>query len=170
MQRRKLVILVIALLALLIPSSLLWYQAHYSMTTARSFDVGTPSSAQHVLIATQGSLFKDALVAGITKHLSSRPIYISVIDVSKLPNVRESDWDAIVLIHTWEYSKPQTDAKAFIDRLHGYNRIVVVATSGSGKASIPGVDVISAASVVSEVPTPLSVVTHRLDELLKAVP
>jgi hypothetical protein len=97
MQRLTLVIVVIALLALLIPSSLLWYQAHYSMRTARSVDIGAPSSAQHVLIAAQGSL-----------------------------------------IHTWEYSKPQADAKAFVDRLHGYNRIIVVGTSGSGKASIPG--------------------------------
>lgn len=166
MRRRKVIVLVIALIALLIPSSLIWYRAHYSMTVARSFDVGAPSSAQRVLIATQGSPFKDSLVAGIIQHLRSRSVYISVIDVSALPSVRDSDWAAIVLIHTWEYSKPQADAKAFIDRLPDRRRIVVVTTSGSGKERISGVDAISAASLIRDVPTPLTTVTRRIDALL----
>ena len=168
MRRRKVIVLIIALLALLIPSSLLWYRGHYSMTVARSYSVGAPSSAQRVLIATQGSRFKDALVAGLIRHLLSRSVYVSVIDVSGLPGVKAGDWTAIVLIHTWEYSRPPADARVFLDRLSERQRVVVVTTSGNGKEAMPGVDAISAASVMSDPPAPLAAVTGRIDALLNA--
>jgi hypothetical protein len=136
------------------------------MGVAHSFRAGVPSAAQRVLIASQGSLFKDALVAGIIDHLRSRPVYINVIDVSGLPEVKPSEWNAIILIHTWEYSKPQADARAFIDRLSDRTKIIVVTTSGSGTARMPGVDAISAASVMDEPPMPLATVARRLDAIL----
>jgi hypothetical protein len=168
MRRREVIILIIALIALFIPSSLLWYRGHYSMTLARPFTAGVTSSAQRVLIATQGSRFKDALVAGLVRHLLSRSVYVSVIDVSGLPGVKASEWTAIVLIHTWEYSRPQADARAFLDRLAERQRVVVVTTSGSGKEAMPGVDAISAASVMGDPPAPLAAVTGRIDALLDA--
>jgi hypothetical protein len=166
MRRPNSTVLIIALVALLIPSSFLWYRGHYSMKAARSFEAGARSAAQRVLIATQGSPYKDALVDGIVRNLASRGVYIRVIDVSKLPDVKPDDWAAIVLIHTWEYSKPQADAKAFIDRLADRHRVITVTTSGSGRERMPGVDAISSASLVAEPPTPLPAVTRRLDALL----
>jgi len=133
MRMRSILLATIGVVALLIPSSLLWYRGHYSMHVARSFDAGSASAAQRVLIATQGSPYKDALVAGLVRHLRSRPVYIGVIDVSALPGVKPDDWTAIVLIHTWEYSQPQADALAFVERLPERRRLVVVTTSGSGR-------------------------------------
>jgi len=170
MRMRSILLATIGVVALLIPSSLLWYRGHYSMHVARSFDAGSASAAQRVLIATQGSPYKDALVAGLVRHLRSRPVYIGVIDVSALPGVKPDDWTAIVLIHTWEYSQPQADALAFVERLPERRRLVVVTTSGSGRQRMPGVDAISAASVMDEPPASLVAVTRRLDALLGAAP
>jgi hypothetical protein len=158
--------LLFAAFALLVPLSLTWYRGHFAMRLARAFDAGAPTAAQRVLIATQGSLFKDALVSGIVNHLKSRPVYVSVIDVSGLPKIETSDWNAIVVIHTWEYSKPQADAKAFVDRLSDRGKIIVVTTSGSGAARMPGVDAISAASLMDEPPMQLATISQRLDALL----
>jgi len=168
MRRGRAMALLVLAIALLVPSSLIWYRGHYAMRVARSFSAGAPSSAQRVLLATQGSPFKEALVAGLVAHLRSRPVYVSVIDVSGLPGVKEGDWSAIVVIHTWEYSQPQADARAFIDRLSDRSKLIVVTTSGSGDARMPGVDAISAASVMDEPPMPLAKVARRLDALLDA--
>lgn len=164
-RKPKVTLLAIVALLLLIVPSLLWYKAHYSMTIARSFEIGSPSYAKHVLIATQGSLYKDALVAGIVDHLKTRSTYIRVMDVSALPSVQESDWNAIVVIHTWENWKPQPDARAFIERARDPKKILVVTTSGSGKERLAGVDAISAASVMEDVPTRLGLIESRLDAL-----
>jgi hypothetical protein len=169
MRRRRIIALVVAFLLLVLPASLIWYQSHYSMTTATSFDVGSPSSRQHVLIATQGSRFKDALVRAIILHLQARPVYIKVIDVSTLPAVRDGDWTAIVLIHTWQNWKPEPHAQAFLERVHDRKLVVDVTTSGGGRGAIPGFDVISTASEMRDLPTPLAAVTRRLDELLDGV-
>jgi hypothetical protein len=50
------------------------------------------------LIATQGSAFKDSIVGAVVAHLKSLAVYVKVVDVSALPQVREADWDAIVVI------------------------------------------------------------------------
>lgn len=79
-----------------------WYWDHYSMAPAREFEVNRRDAPQaKVLIATQGSAFKDSIVAGIVTHLQPQPIYVKVIDVGGLKEVRETDWAAIVVIHTW---------------------------------------------------------------------
>jgi len=169
MRRRRLIALVVAAILLGLPASLIWYESLHSMRTAASFDVGTPSSPQHVLIATQGSLFKDALVKAIIQHLHSRPVYIKVIDVSALPTVKDTDWTAIVVIQSWENWKPEPHAQAFLERIQDRKRIIDVTTSGSGGAGIPGFDVISTASVVRDLPTPLAAVTRRVDALLESV-
>jgi hypothetical protein len=53
--------------------------------------------------ATQGSAFKDAVVAGIVERPRERSIFIQVVDLTALPDVDESRWDAIVVLHTIEY-------------------------------------------------------------------
>jgi len=71
------------------------------MDVAESFEVNTPKSEIRVLIATQGSEFKDAVVAGVVDHLKRKGAYIKVIDVSALPQVNENKWNAVVVLHTW---------------------------------------------------------------------
>jgi hypothetical protein len=59
--------------------------------------------------------------------------------------------------------KPQPDAKAFIERASDPKKVLVVTTSGSGKERLAGVDAISAASVMEDVPTRLGLIESRLD-------
>ena len=138
MSRRKLIILTLAALVLLfgVPWSL-WYRLHHSMTVVRPFTSGDFSLQQHVLIATQGSQFKDTLVGDIVQHLATRSVYVQVIDISALPSVRENDWSAIVVLHTWQFGKPPAQASAFLDRIRDKYKVIVVTTSGSGREKLP---------------------------------
>jgi hypothetical protein len=109
------------------------YLVHHSMRPAREIEVNSRNTAHaKVLIATQGSDFKDSVVAGVVAHLKHRPVYVKVVDVSALAHVQETDWDAIVVIHTWEMGKPQADAQKFISRAQDPRKVFVLSTSGKG--------------------------------------
>lgn len=167
MSRRKAAYFLAALFLLLAVAVPLRYTRQHSMLPAGSLESGNPAAQPRVLIATQGSSFKDALVDGIVAHLKPRVGYLEVIDVSALPKIRDSEWTAIVVIHTWEYGKPQPDAAQFVGRMADKSRLIVVTTSGSGTAKLPGIDVISAASEMRDVPARVSEATRSIDAMLE---
>ena len=161
----KKIIIGIAVLLLAFLLFATWYKFHYSMDVAESFEVNAPDLEHRVLIATQGSKFKDAVVTGLVDHLRQRQIHIKVIDVSGLPQVNEDEWNAVVLIHTWEYGKPQVDAKAYIERARDLNKLVVLTTSGRGDFKMEEVHTITSASAMSDVPGIIARINTRLDSI-----
>ena len=152
----------VAALAIAVIGFLAWYRVHFAMRPVEGFAVNDPSSAQHLLIATQGSTFKDAVVAGVIERLRERQISIQVVDVTALHDVDESQWDAIVVLHTIEYGKAPAPAQAFVDRVGKTGKVLVLSTSGAGDFKIQGIDAISSASRMTDVP-------KRVDELLARV-
>ncbi|MCK5001488.1 MAG: hypothetical protein KAS57_00580 [Gammaproteobacteria bacterium] len=163
---KKKVIIGIAALAVTTFAFLTWYKFHYSMDIAESFEVNTPELKHKVLIATQGSKYKDALVAEIVDHLRQRQTYIKVIDVTALPQVNEDKWNAIVVIHTWENLKPQIDAKVYLERVKDLKKFIVLSTSGNGDHKIEGINAITSASVMSDLPSHTIDIKNRLDSIL----
>lgn len=91
---------------------------------------------------------------------------MKVIDVSGLESIQPEDWDVIVVIHTWEMRKPPAAVQAFADRARQRNNIVVLTTSGAGDFKLAGVDAISAASRMADVPMRLEEMTARIDAIL----
>lgn len=112
---------------------IVWYLNRHSMGVIECFTIAGPEDASAVLVATQGSDFKNV-----------------VVDVSALPSVDESRWDAVVIIHTWEYGNPQSDAAEFIQRVKDPS----------------GVDAISGASVMTEAPDRVAEISARTDRIL----
>lgn len=144
-----------------------WYRVRYSMDVARSYELNEAGAAQHVLIATQGSEFKDAVVTGVAAHLKTRGVYVKVIDVASLADVTEDEWNAIVLVHTWEMRKPPDAVKAFMGRVRDARRVVALTTSGAGDFRLEGVDAISSASVVADAPSRAAEIAGKVDEILR---
>jgi len=165
MRRKAIIIIVTLVLAIFL--FLTWYKFHYSMDIAVAFEVNTPEREPRVLIATQGSEFKDAVVAGVVTHLKQKNAYIKVIDVTALSQVSEDRWNAVVVIHTWENLKPQADAKAYLERINDLGKVIVLTTSGRGSSKIEGVNAISSASVMTDVSARTMDVTNRLDLILE---
>jgi len=147
---------------------LTWYGFHYSMNVTRSFEVTGSPSGPSVLIASQGSDFKDAVVAGLVEHLKRRSAYVKVIDVSALPGIQETRWDAMVVIHTWEMRKPPAAVRVFVDRVRNRDKLLVLTTSGAGDFKMEGVDAISTASKMVDVPARVAEMAKRVDAILDA--
>jgi hypothetical protein len=161
-KRARGVLIAIAAVAIAGIGFVSWYRIHFSMDPVTGFTVNAPSSERRILIATQGSAFKDAVVAGTVEKLRQRPIFVRVIDVSDLANVDAKEWDAIIVLHTIEYGKAPAPAQRFVDRIGDSRKIVVLSTSGRGDFKIEGVDAISSASRMTDVPA-------RVDELLARI-
>ncbi|MBA4053571.1 MAG: hypothetical protein C0490_02565 [Marivirga sp.] len=149
MKKWKKFLTVFVAFGLISIGTLSWYAWRYSMEPIAGFEVNSDTLKTHVLIATQGSEFKNAVVKDVIDDMTSEPFYFKVIDVSLLGTISEDDWDAIVIIHTWEYSSPPASVEDFVGRVKRRERVMVVTTSGSG-SKLEGVDGISSASKTSE--------------------
>jgi hypothetical protein len=146
----------------------IWYRYQYSMEVARPFEVAGSPAGPRVLIATQGSDFKDALTAGLVRRLERRSAFLKVIDVTELGRILEADWNAIVVMHTWEMGKPPIEVKTFVERITQRDKLVVLSTSGAGDFKLEGVDAISAASRMDDVATRVGELASRVDAILDA--
>ncbi len=165
-SRLRKTLLIIAAIFLAMFGVATGYALLFSMGTTRPLEVAGMPDGADVLIATQGSKFKDAMVSGLLDHLKQRSAHVQVLDVTALPGINEADWDALVVIHTWEAGKPPAAVRTFVKRVQQRDKLIVLTTSGSGDSRLEGVDAISTASKMADVPAQLSEVTKRVDAVL----
>jgi uncharacterized protein YneF (UPF0154 family) len=142
------------------------YLSRHEMKPARALESGNPKATVRVLIATQGSAFKDAVVAQVMAQLASSQAFIKVVDISSLGDVSAANWSAVLVLHTWEFGKPPQMVRDFVARQSSVRNLVVLSTSGSGRERLAGVDAVSAASVDADVPARAAEVTRRLRAIL----
>uniref|UniRef100_A0A7C4TCW2 Uncharacterized protein n=1 Tax=candidate division WOR-3 bacterium TaxID=2052148 RepID=A0A7C4TCW2_UNCW3 len=125
-----------------------------------------PNAKYRVLIASQGSPFKKDLVTSLVQFLKEKPVNITVIDVTKLSTFDDSNWDAVVIIHTTERWQLQPDVRAFLNRAKDRTKIMLVTTSGSGrwKTKDYNVDILTSASRTQE----LSPLTQKVSDWINS--
>lgn len=147
---------------------LVWFQSAYSMDKIDSYEINESSLDNRVLIASQGSKYKIETVKGITDHFQKDSVYFKVIDVSLLKEIKPADWDAIIILYTWEIWKPEENSKLFLTDSYDASKMFVIATSMSGEPGnqIEGVDGITGPSDLSEVDNNVKMVVKWLDEIL----
>jgi hypothetical protein len=143
----------------------IWYRAEFSMGVASAYELNDPTLERRVLIATQESEYKHALVDAVVKQIKDLPVYIRVIDVSELDGADPAIWNAIVILHTWEMGEPEEHSRKFVQRAPA-RKLVVVTTSGSGEAKLVDVDGISSASKLERTEWMANMIVNRIQILL----
>ena len=120
------------------------------------FQVGNPNATNKILIASQGSEFKDNLLKNLVQELETEDNYLNIVDCTKLDDENEPDWDAIVIIHSAQVHKMPKEAELFLEQSSDLSNIILVSTSGAGDDKIEGfeVDAISTASRIT--------ITHKV--------
>jgi hypothetical protein len=114
---------------------------------------GPPSAYNRkVLVATQSSKFKQAVVAEIHDQLNQNSIYLKIVDVRGLKNQSGAEFSAVVIINKCMAGRPDPRVESFIDREPQKNKIIVLTTGirDSWKPDAPGVDAITSASVLDK--------------------
>ncbi|WP_378182617.1 hypothetical protein [Aquimarina sp. SS2-1] len=145
-----------------------WYEYTYSMDTVIPFEVNDANAKTKVLIASQGSQFKDSVVKGILRRYEKDTIHFKVIDVYTLFTVNLEKWDALIFINSWEYGSPPRNVKRFIknhpDQL---DKLIILSTVGSSNIALKDVDVISGESIIEKTSVYTDIITNRLNQIIK---
>lgn len=138
------------------------------MDVVKPYEVNSPSLERKLLIAAQGSTFKDKVTEGIVNDYNFDAIYIQVIGIEELHGIDPEDFDALVILHTWEYGKPPVSVKEFMDRTEKDKyKIVVLSTSGDGAYKLENVDAIAGESILEDAESFVKQIIARIDPLLK---
>lgn len=138
------------MVAVLLGVFMLWLNSLVQMKPVTPYEINALGKGSHLLIATQGSAYKDALVAEVIKKVEQDPgAHIRVIDVSMLTEVNRAEWNAIVILHAWEKWNPHPAVGAFVEGGFDPETMFLVTTSDSEDASLEGLDAITGASDVS---------------------
>ncbi len=145
-----------------------WYEYTYSMDTVIPFEMNDPNLETKVLIASQGSRFKDSLVQRILRYYDKDSIYFKVIDAYTLFTVNINKWDAILIINSWEYASPPRNVKKFIkNHPHQTDKLIILSTVGSYNMVLKDVDMISGESIIEKIPQYTDIIIQRLDKIIK---
>lgn len=136
---------------------------------AEAVEVGSPEISKRVLIASQGSEFKNQMVDTIISRLKSEDIYIRVIDVSGLSEINEENWSAEIIIHTTEGWKAPEPVRDYLDRIKEPGKVMLLITSGDGgwKPEDCKVDVLASASKIANISVLADSILYKVDSLLK---
>lgn len=168
MSRKNKIILIVLILGALFLLVAIWYKHEYSMYKVEAYEVNAPSLDRKLIIATQGSKFKDAITKRIIDHYKQDSIFIKVIDLSSLQKIEPKNYNAIVVMHTWENWKPPVDVQTFIDNTKDFqDRIIVLTTSGKGAFKMENVDAITCESKLENSESYSSKIIKKLTPLLK---
>ena len=114
---------------------------------------GDRNCEKRVLIATQQSAFKDAVVAGIVEELEKEPCYVKVVDLKKLTEESTTHYSALVIVTTCKIGRLNRHARKFFKHLpkKDEGKIMLLTTIGQKYDSKMGqVDAITSASKIEK--------------------
>ncbi len=162
----KILIAIIATPIVLFGIFLLSYVIINQQGIIEPFKAGNPMGENKILIASQGSEFKNNLVENILYQLKNDQNYFSVIDCTTLGKENDEDWDAIIIIHTLQIHEMPEEAHTFLSRVDDLSKVMLVSTSGAGDDVVEGfdVDAISSASRSTAVPIIVKWIGKHLEE------
>lgn len=136
------------------------------MKQASAFDIGDPTAPQHLLIAYQGSQYKNTVVEIVTEHFSTSDIYIRGIDIGDLDSVHPEEWTAVFICHTWDLLGPPPKVRDFAGLHPAPSNAVFLCTSFNGRQGLEGVDAITSASRITRAEDDARNAIIRLEELI----
>jgi len=146
----------------------IWYIIANKQGVIDSYQVGNPNAQYKILIASQGSKFKEKLVENCVNELKCDSIYLSIIDCTELNENHISGWDAYIVVHTMQIHKMPKEADAFLRKVQDLSKVSLVSTSGAGDEHFKGVEVdgISSASRMVAIDPIMKWLKPRIDKCL----
>jgi len=164
---KKVLIALSSLIVLFVIASGVYLLIH-RQGVAESFEVGSADMSKKILIASQGSKYKNLMVDTLTSRLKGEDVYISVIDISGLNEIDQEDWDAQIIIHTTEAFKLPEPVKEYLDRIENPDEVMLLITSGGGewKPEDCKVDILTSASKVADISELANSIVVKVNSLL----
>ena len=105
------------------------YVILYFPRKAESFEINQANQTKNILIATQGSGFKDILVKTLCDSLGATSVYIRGIDVRDLAGVNEEEFDKIIIVNSF-IIRLNRNVERFIEQSSMPEKVLMFVTSG----------------------------------------
>ena len=155
-------ILLVVILVILIFCATYVYN-HYPRKI-ESFVVNNQDMDNKVLIVSQGSEFKNALLNNLVTKIENDTTYIKVIHTSVLDEIDKSNWTSIIIINTCVADKINKNVNRFIQNKPNRIPIIMLITAGDGrwKPENLTVDAVSTASRMNRIETLTDSIAHFL--------
>lgn len=128
-------------------------------------------STYRLVIANEGSHFKDSIARILVRHYESEGVKVEVIPMAFLPELNTKDYTALVVLHSWYTWNPPPVVEQFIKEQQGcLDKITVMTTSAKGSLKMDEVEAITGASRIEEAAVYANQIMERIDSLLGAGP
>lgn len=125
---KKLIWITGAIITLIFIGSALYLYEFYPRS-AEPFEIGSKESERKILIARQGSDFKDQLTKRLCDSRKDEDLFIKGIDFDDLQSVKIENWDRVIILNTFMIDL-DSSIEEFIERSNFDERILLVITSG----------------------------------------
>jgi len=129
------------------------------------FEVNAPDCSRKVLVASQGSSYKDALLERLVDHVKGKDIYLKVVDTTTLDAEDPAKFDAVIMVAAIYAASIPGAARGFIEKVRHPEKVIPIVTSDSGDA--PGeakdLDAITSASDVGTLDDDFAAILARLE-------
>jgi hypothetical protein len=115
--------------------------------SVKTAEFGDKKITDKVLIATEHSEFKDALLEKIKTSLSKQPVYVRIIDVNDIKSEPARYYDAVLIVNTClAWNRNQTVTK-YVEKTSEKEKLIVLTTMDKNcGTNLLAVDAISSAS------------------------
>ena len=166
----KVLIAVTATPFLLFAILLLTYIIMNRQEVIEPFQLGNSGAENKILIASQGSDFKNNLLDTLVCKLKTDENYLSIIDCTALGNENDEEWDAVIIIHTLQIHNMPEATEAFLSGVKDLSKVILVSTSGAGDESVEkfNVDAVSSASRLNAIDPIMDWIIPKVDIILDA--
>jgi hypothetical protein len=119
----------------------------------KTVEFGDPGAAARVLIASERSDFKQAVIERVVAGFENEGLFFKIIDLRDLDGASVETYNAVVIINTcvaWQLNPRVT---AFLEETNMRGKTVLLTTAGDADwhADAAGVDAITAASSSADV-------------------
>jgi len=125
----RIAVIIIASLAGLILIAFVTYVILYYPRKVEPFEISGSNQSKNILIATQGSDFKNLLVQTLTDSLEISEVNVKGINVKDLSDVDEDAWDKILIINSF-IVQLNRHVEQFTHNTNTPEKILLMVTSG----------------------------------------
>jgi hypothetical protein len=142
-----------------------------AVRAVRTTEWGDLNAERRVLIATQTSEFKEAVVARIVEGLKEDLYYVKVIDLKALKGEPATEYDAIVVVNTCKAWSMSRGASRFVKNFEEREKVVLLTTAGGGDwmPKLGGLDAITSASKSNKVEPLANEIVGKVQKILNPV-
>ena len=132
--------------------------------------IGAIDSKKRLLIATQDSEFKDAVVSKVVKGFKKKKVFIEVMDLANLSSKSSKAYKAIVIMNDYKFFQINRHVRHFLKSTPEYDKkkIVLLTTAGSPRLMVKGVeiDAVSSASEIAKADTVSEKIIQKVNAIL----